>query len=145
MIDFGDKELAEIQKLDTGHWLIERLPGGYYEARCKFCGKTVPIQVEFDLQVFSYQIYGLDNACYNCKRNMFQKEPELFIEETPYCKTTFAVGLDPNPTPKQVIIKCDKIFLEQNSLGIQVDISDSIENFDIVEINGIKFIREVQK
>lgn len=142
MIDFGAKELDEVRALDTGHWLIERLPGGYYEAKCKFCGKTIPICVEFDIQAMSYHVHGLEPTCYNCKRNMFQEEQELFIEETPFCKTTFAEGLDPNPYPSQLVIKCDKILLEHNSLGLQVDISDSIENFDTVEINGIKFTRK---
>lgn len=146
MTDFGVKELDEVHALDTGHWLIERLPGGHYEAKCKFCGKTIPICVEFDIQAMSYNVLGLEPTCHNCKRNMFQKEQELFTEETSFCKTIFANGLDlnPYPYPQQLVINCDKILLEHNSLGLQVDISNSIENFDTVEINGIKFVREVK-
>jgi hypothetical protein len=68
---------------------------------------------------------------------MFQEEPKLFTKEA-----AFAVG-QLEPSPKSLVINCDKITLEQKSLGITVDISESIDNIDTVEINGVKFVREV--
>lgn len=135
--------MNDFEGTNTGKWLVREATNGLYEAECPVCGYCLPVAVNFDIMSLKMQVHGLEDFCPSCNEAMFQKEPELFIEETPFCKTTFAKGLDPNPYPRQLIIKCDKILLEHNSLGLQVDISDSIENFDTVEINGTKFVREV--
>lgn len=95
------------------------------------------MSVNFDIRSLETQVYGLADFCPSCNENMFKEEPKLYTKEA-----TFAVG-QLEPSSKSLVINCKKISLEQRSLGIVIDISESIENIDTVEINGIKFTREV--
>ncbi len=92
--------------------------------------------VSFDIKSFETQLCGLEDHCPSCNENMFKEEPKLFTKEA-----VFAIGRA-EPSQKSLVINCEKITLEQKSLGIIVDISESIDNIDTVEINGAKFVRE---
>lgn len=104
---------------------------------CPVCGFCVPVAVSLDIERRKHKIGGLKDFCPGCKEDMFKEESQLFIREAP-----FVVGIA-KPSRKDLIINCDKITLEQRSLGIKVDVSESIDNIGTVEINGIKFVREV--
>lgn len=122
---------------NTGKWLVKETLAGW-EAECPICGYCLPVAVNFDIKSLETQIHGLEDFCPSCGEPMFtyKEEPKLHTKEA-----AFAVG-QCEPSPKLIVINCEKISLEQRSLGIAVDISESIENIDTVEINGIKFIRE---
>lgn len=127
MNDFGG--------VNTGKWWVKET-AGLHEAECSVCGYCRPVAVGFDIETLTTKIRGLEDYCPSCNENMFKEEPQLFTKEA-----AFAVGRA-EPMSKSLVINCDKITLEQRSLGITVDISESIDNIDTVEINGVKFVRE---
>ena len=128
--------MNDFEGIDTGKWLIEEIALGMLEAICPICGHHVPVRVDLDYKTLEYQVCGLQEFCPRCHENMFKEEPKLFTEEAAF------IGSRLEPSSKSLVINCDKITLEQRSLGITVDISESIENIDTVEINGVKFVRE---
>ena len=127
--------MNNFEGINTGKWLVKETLADW-EAECPVCGCCIPLAVNFDIASLTTKVHGLEDHCPSCNENMFKEEPKLFTKEAP-----FAVGLL-EPSSKSVVINCEKISLEQRSLGIVVDISENIENIDTVEINGIKFIRE---
>jgi hypothetical protein len=129
--------MNDFEGVNTGHWLVNSLDFNMYDAQCSFCGYHMPVSVHLDIRTFKPELRGLREHCPKCNKNMFQEEPKLFTKEA-----AFAVG-QLEPSSKSLVINCDKITLEQRSLGITVDISESIDNIDTVEINGVKFVREV--
>ena len=88
------------------------------------------------------QVHGLEDFCPSCNEAMFKNEATFKEDQLHTEEATSAVGLL-DPGPKSLVINCEKISLEQRSLGIVIDISENIDNFDTVEINGAKFVREV--
>ena len=129
--------MNDFEGVNTGHWQVDHMDFDMYDAQCSFCGYHIPIAVQLDPRTFKPELSGLREHCPKCNKNMFQEEPRLFTKEA-----AFAVG-QPEPSSKSLVINCEKISLEQRSLGITVDISESIDNIDVVEINGVKFVREV--
>ena len=120
--------MNDFEGVNTGHWLVTHLEFNMHDAQCSFCGYHMPISVHLDIRTFKPELRGLREHCPKCNKNMFQEEPKLFTKEA-----TFAVGqLD--PSSKSLVINCDKITLEQRSLGITVDISERIDSIDTVEI-----------
>ena len=128
--------MNDFEGVNTGHWLVNCLDYNMHDAQCSFCGYHLPISVHLDIKTFKPELRGLSEHCPKCDKNMFQEEPKLFTKEA-----AFAVGQF-EPSSKSLVINCGKITLEQRSLGITVDISESIDNIDTVEINGVKFVRE---
>lgn len=45
--------------------------------------------------------------------------------------------------PRSIVIGCDKIVLAQNSIGIDIDVTLSLEHFDTIIINGVEFTRRI--
>ena len=129
MNDFGG--------VNTGKWWVKEI-AGLHEAECSVCGYCRPIAVNFDIETLKTKIHGLEDYCPSCNEDMFSDKVKLFTKEA-----GLAVGRA-EPTPKSLVINCEKIVLEQKSLGITVDISENIDNIDTVEINGTKFVREVK-
>lgn len=129
--------MNDFEGINTGKWLVRETLTSW-EAACPVCGFCVPVAVSFDIERLKHKICGLKDFCPSCNEDMFKEESKLFTEEAP-----FAVGRA-EPSRKSLIISCEKITLEQKSLGITVDIAESIENIDTVEINGAKFVREVK-
>ncbi len=127
--------MNNFEGINTGKWLVDEATTGF-EAKCPICGYCLPVNVNFDIRSLETQVHGLVDFCPSCNENMFKEEPKLYNKEA-----TFAVG-QLEPSSKSLVINCEKISLEQRSLGIVVDISENIENIDTVEINGIKFTRE---
>ena len=129
--------MNDFEGINTGKWLVRETLTSW-EAECPVCGFCVPVAVSFDIERLKHKICGLEDFCPSCNEDMFKEEPKLCTD-----KETVAFGqLDPGP--KSLIINCEKIVLEQKSLGITVDISENIDNIDTVEINGAKFVREVK-
>ena len=129
--------MNDFEGINTGKWLVRETLTSW-EAECPVCGFCAPVAVSFDIERLKHKICGLEDFCPSCNENMFKEEPKLYTD-----KETVAFGqLDPGP--KSLVINCEKIVLEQNSLGITVDISENIDNIDTVEINGAKFVREVK-
>lgn len=127
--------MNDFEGINTGKWRVRETLTSW-EAECPVCGFCVPVAVSFDIERLKHKICGLEDFCPSCNENMFKEEPKLYTD-----KETVAFGqLDPGP--KSLVINCEKIVLEQKSLGIVIDISANIDNIDTVEINGIKFIRE---
>jgi rRNA maturation protein Nop10 len=126
-----------LEGVETGKWLVKEIGHLQFEAVCPVCGYRIPVLIDHDVMTFRYQLYGLRETCPRCNENMFKQEPKLFTEEAAF------IGSRLEPSSKSLVINCDKITLEQRSLGITVDISESIDNIDTVEINGVKFVREV--
>ena len=131
--------MNDFEGVNTGHWLVNYLDFNMHDAQCSFCGHHIPVSVHLDIRTFKPELSGLREHCPKCNKNMFQEEPKLYATE----KSKFAVG-GAEPTPKSLSITCEKIVLEQKSLGIIVDISENIDTIDTVEINGAKFVREVK-
>ena len=129
MNDFGG--------VNTGKWWVKEI-AGLHEAECSVCGYCRPIAVSFDIETLKTKIHGLEAHCPRCNEDMFSDKTKLFTKEA-----GFAIG-QAEPTSKSLVINCEKIVLEQKSLGITVDISENIDNIDTVEINGAKFVREVK-
>ena len=130
--------MNDFEGVNTGHWLVNYLDFNMYDAQCSFCGYRIPIAVELDFRTFKPELRGLKGHCPRCNKNMFQEEPKLLTKEA-----AFAVG-QLEPSSKSLVINCEQISLEQKSLGIVIDISESIDNIDTVEINGTRFVREVK-
>ena len=129
--------MNDFEGINTGKWLVRETLTSW-EAECPVCGFCVPVAVSFDIERLKHKICGLEDFCPSCNEDMFKEEPKLYTD-----KETVAFGqLDPGP--KSLVINCEKIVLEQKSLGITVDISENIDNIDTVEINGAKFVREVK-
>ena len=129
--------MNDFEGINTGKWLVRETLTSW-EAECPVCGFCAPVAVSFDIERLKHKICGLEDFCPSCNENMFKEEPKLYTD-----KETVAFGqLDPGP--KSLVINCEKIVLEQKSLGITVDISENIDNIDTVEINGAKFVREVK-
>lgn len=128
--------MNDFEGINTGKWLVRETLTSW-EAECPVCGFCVPVAVSFDIERLKHKICGLEDFCPSCNENMFKEEAKLFTK-----KADFTVGYA-EPTSKSLVINCEKILLEQKSLGITVDISESIDNIDTVEINGAKFVREV--
>ena len=131
MNDFGG--------VNTGKWWLHEAVNGLHEAECPACGFCMPVAVSFDIETLKTKVSQLPVYCPKCDADMFREVPKLYTTEKP----RFAVG-KAEPTPKSLVINCEKIVLEQKSLGIIVDISENIDNIDTVEINGAKFVREVK-
>ena len=129
--------MNDFEGINTGKWLVRETLTSW-EAECPVCGFCVPVAVSFDIERLKHKICGLKDFCPYCNEDMFKEETRLFTEEAP-----FTVGYA-EPGSKSLVINCEKITLEQRSLGITVDISESIDNIDTVEINGAKFVREVK-
>lgn len=127
--------MNDFEGINTGKWLVRETLISW-EAACPVCGFCVPVAVSFDVERLKHKICGLKDFCPCCNEDMFKEEPQLFTKEA-----AFAIG-SAEPSRKSLVINCNKITLEQRSLGITVDISESIDNIDTVEINGVKFIRE---
>ena len=54
----------------------------------------------------------------------------------------FAIG-EELPLPNSIVIKCEHIYLQHTSLNIIIEVSNSIlEKYDVLEINGFKFVKE---
>ena len=130
--------MNNFEGVSTGKWRVHTAANGLYEVECPVCGYCLPVAANFDIVSLKTKICGLEDHCPSCNENMFKEEPKLFTKEA-----SFAVG-QAEPSSKSMVINCEKISLEQRSLGIVVDISESIDNIDTVEINGVKFVREVQ-
>lgn len=129
--------MNDFEGINTGKWLVRETLTSW-EAECPVCGFCVPVAVSFDIERLKHKLCGLKDFCPSCNEDMFKEEPKLCTD-----KETVAFGqLDPGP--KSLVINCEKIVLEQKSLGITVDISENIDNIDTVEINGAKFVREVK-
>jgi hypothetical protein len=128
--------MNDFEGINTGKWLVRETLTSW-EAECPVCGFCVPVAVSFDFASLRHKICGLKDFCPSCNENMFKEESKLYTKGS-----AFAVG-SAEPSSKSLVINCEKITLEQRSLGIVIDISESIENIDTVEINGIKFTREV--
>ena len=127
--------MNDFEGSNTGKWLVKETLASW-EAECPVCGYCLPVAVNFDIMSLKMQVHGLEEFCPSCNENMFKEEPKLYTD-----KETVAFGqLDPGP--KSLVINCEKISLEQRSLGIVIDISENIDNIDTVEINGAKFVRE---
>ena len=135
--------MNNFEGINTGKWCIKETRAGR-EAECPVCGYCLPVTINLDLYSFKPQVHGLEDFCPSCGEAMFKneatyiEEPRLFTKEA-----GFAVGRA-EPSSKSLVISCEKITLEQRSLGMTVDISESIDNIDTVEINGTKFVREVK-
>lgn len=129
--------MNDFEGINTGKWLVRETLTSW-EAACPVCGFCVPVAVSFDIERLKHKLCGLEDFCPSCNEDMFKEETKLFAEEAP-----FTVGYA-KPTSKSLVISCEKIVLEQKSLGITVDISEKIDNIDTVEINGAKFVREVK-
>jgi hypothetical protein len=128
--------MNDFEGINTGKWLVRETLTSW-EASCPVCGFCVPVAVSFDIERLKHKICGLKDFCPCCNEDMFKEEPKLYTG-----KETVAFGqLDSGL--KSLVINCEKIVLEQKSLGITVDISENIDNIDTVEINGAKFVREV--
>jgi hypothetical protein len=128
--------MNDFDGINTGKWLVRETLTSW-EAACPVCGFCVPVAVSFDIERLKHKICGLKDFCPCCNEDMFKEKPPLFTKEA-----AFAIG-STEPMSKSLVINCKKITLEQKSLGITVDISESIENIDTVEINGVKFVRGV--
>jgi hypothetical protein len=128
--------MNDFEGVETGKWLVREIGHLQYEAVCPVCGYRIPVLIDHDVMTFKYQLYGLRETCPKCNENMFKKEPKLFTKEAAFIGSA-------EPARKSLVINCDKITLELRSLGVTVDISESIDNIDTVEINGVKFVREV--
>ena len=135
--------MNDFEGINTGKWCVQETLASW-EAECPVCGYCLPVAVNFDIKSFKTQVHGLEDFCPSCGEPMFKneatyrEEPRLFTKEAP-----FVVGCV-EPTSKSLVINCEKIVLEQKSLGITADISENIDNIDTVEINGAKFVREVK-
>ena len=134
--------MNNFEGINTGKWCVNETLAGW-EAKCPICGYCLPVAVNFDIKSLKTQVHGLEDFCPSCGEAMFKneaayiEEPLLFTEEA-----SFAFGRA-EPSSKSLVISCEKITLEQRSLGLTVDISESIDNIDTVEINGTRFVREV--
>ena len=135
--------MNDFEGINTGKWRVRETLTSW-EAECPVCNFCTPVAVDFDIETLRHRIRGLEDFCPRCNEAMFKneatyrEEPRLFTNDT-----GFAIGRA-EPTPKSLVINCEKIVLEQRSLGITVDISENIDNIDTVEINGAKFVREVK-
>lgn len=127
--------MNDFEGINTGKWLVRETLTSW-EAECPVCGFCVPVAVSFDIERLKHKICGLKDFCPSCNEDMFKEEPQLFTKEA-----AFAIGRA-EPSRKSLVINCERITLEQKSLGITVDISENIDNIDTVEINGAKFVRE---
>lgn len=129
--------MNDFEGIDTGKWLIEEIALDMLEAICPICGHHVPVRVNLDYKTLEHQVCGLPEFCPRCHENMFKEEPKSALE------AAFAIDFV-GPNSKLLVINCEKISLEQRSLGIVIDLSENIDNIETVEINGAKFIREVK-
>ena len=130
--------MNDFEGINTGKWFIREI-GGFHEAECSKCGYCMPVAVRFNIETLKTECQQLPVYCPRCDEDMFRDVSKLYTAEKP----KFAVGRA-EPTSKSLVINCEKIVLEQKSLGITVDISENIDNIDTVEINGAKFVREVK-
>lgn len=130
--------MNDFEGVETGKWLVREIGHLQFEAVCPACGYRIPVLIDRDVMTLKYQLYGLPEICPKCNENMFKQEPKLFTEEAVFISGRL------EPSSKSLVINCEKIFLEQKSLGIVIDIYESIDNIDTVEINGIRFVREVK-
>ena len=128
--------MNDFEGINTGKWQIEEIAPSLFGAICPVCGHHVPVVVDLDYKTLEYQVCGLQEFCPKCNENMFKEEPKPTLE------AAFAIDFI-GPNSKSLVINCEKIVLEQKSLGVIVDISENIDNIDTVEINGVKFVREV--
>ena len=123
---------------NTGKWWLRETVNGLHEAECATCGFCIPVAFSFDIETLKTRFSQLPVYCPKCNEDMFGEVPKLYTTEKP----KFVVGRA-EPTSKALVINCEKISLEQRSLGIMIDISENIDNIDTIEINGAKFVREV--
>ena len=130
--------MNNFEGINTGRWWLRETVNGLHEAECPLCGFCIPVAASFDIETLQTKFIQLPVYCPKCDEDMFREVPKLYTTEKP----RFAVG-QAEPTPRSLVINCEKIVLEQCSLGITVDISENIDNIDTVEINGAKFVREV--
>ena len=136
--------MNNFEGINTGKWWVHEIAHAYdrFEAECPICGYCLPVRVNFNIETLKTQVCGLEDRCPSCNEAMFKneatyrEEPRLFTKEA-----DFAIG-SVEPMSKSLVINCERITLEQRSLGITVDISENIDNIDTVEINSAKFVRE---
>ena len=125
------------ENIDLGKWQLREVAGGLWEVKCPKCGHHHSIFFEEDPWAFKCQVVGLAANCPKCHENMFQSELEPSISETGFTINT----TDSNSN--SIVISCEKLTLAQKSIGIEVDISKNLETVEVIEINGIRFRKEV--
>ncbi len=133
--------MNSFENQNTGHWRIEEDRTGY-RAVCNFCGSSHSVYVNKDWLTLKVQVAPLHDTCPICHKDMFKEESKIVIEPTEFGESHFAIGQGV-PQCQELVINCDKITLEQKSLDISFNISNKVENFDKVTINGITFVREI--
>jgi predicted RNA-binding Zn-ribbon protein involved in translation (DUF1610 family) len=130
--------MNNFEGINTGKWHISETPTGL-EAECPVCGYCLPVTATLDLHFFKPQVNGLEDFCPSCGEPMFKNEATYREESGPF---TYKGSAD--KSAKSLVLNCEDIILRHRSLGITLDLSESVDNIDTIEINGVKFVREVQ-
>lgn len=66
------------------------------------------------------------------------KETEIVVQKTTYGEAHLAIG-DGIPRPLTTVINCKKIILAQESIGVEIDVSESFERIDTIVVNGVEY------
>ena len=130
--------MNNFEGINTGKWHIMETRAGL-EAECPVCGYCLPVTVNLDLYSFKPQVHGLEDFCPSCGEAMFKNEATYKEESRPFIYEGSA-----GTSAKSLVLDCEEIILRHRSLGIALDFSESIDNINTIEVNGVKFVREVQ-
>ena len=64
---------------------------------------------------------------------------EKHIEKTAFCETLFAVGSGLKPLT--TVINCKTIILKQESIGVEIEVTEAFKRTNTIIVNGVEFVR----
>jgi hypothetical protein len=70
--------------------------------------------------------------------NREKQNEETVVQKTTYGEAHLAIG-DGIPRQLTAVINCKKIILAQESIGIEINVSESIERIDTIIVNGVEY------
>ena len=94
-------------------------------------GKLCPMQV------------GCADNCNLTKEQCpyFTQDIHYHIEKNTLGETHFAIGSG-IPYPLTTVINCKKIILAQESIGIEIDVSEKFKRVNSIIVNGVEFVKK---
>ena len=69
------------------------------------------------------------------------KEKQIHMEKNPYGEVHFAIG-DGIPRPLTTIINCKDIILSQESIGVEVNVTEAFERTNTIIVNSVEFRKQ---
>lgn len=65
---------------------------------------------------------------------------DIHVEKNERFRTVFAMGSD-GPKPLTTVINCKSIYLAQESIGIDIEVTEAFKRTNTISVNGVEFVK----